>query len=242
MRTPEQKQHILDRLESTRRVENVVSQDNLKKLLDVYENSEKIVKTTGPTTVNYNPNHHGYPEWIKTVEDIITPYIGDHTIYFANFFDVTYPHIIHNDDSSKFYDLYKTVVIPLALWGHTETKFGVFDQCYLDGPVKIRHGGKFKGERRYGERHNKPKVHFNQDLLDNSVLINYTGKDFDKQTWEDNFTHQPYERYHGLSLESMNIWRPSDIIIFDGARLHCAGDFLKQGITRKIGLSIFTCI
>ena len=125
------------------------------------------------------------------------------------------------------------MVIPLEISKPTE--FAIFDQCYLDGPVKLRHGGVPKNKN-----HDKPTTYYNTDLTDNSKLINYTGKDFDPDIWEEKFTHYGIEKFHGLSIESIVKWNPGDIIIFDTARIHCATDFRKQGITRKLGYSIFT--
>ena len=79
-------------------------------------------------------------------------------------------------------DLYKTVVIPMAI--DKPTNFAVFDQCYLDGPVKLRHGGQPKHKN-----HDKPQVYYNQDLLDNSELIGYTGQMFDELLYNKYFTH-----------------------------------------------------
>jgi len=233
-RTTEEKQEILSRLEPTRVYENVISDDLLNKLISFYESSDKTYKSTGPVTVEYMPYsgiyEHKHDPWWLELDSIITDKIGDHGLFATNFFEVTQPHIIHNDDSiNKKPRLHKTVVVPIKI--SKPTKFAVFDQCYLEGPIKGRHGSTLKAD--------KPK-YYNDNLLDNSVLEYYTGRDFDKQVWADNFTHQPYIRYHGLSIESIVTWNPGDIIIFDTARLHCAVDFKSQGIEKKLGYSVFT--
>ena len=71
-------------------------------------------------------------------------------------------------------------------------------------------------------------------------MIGYTGKDFDEEIHNKFFTHLPIERFTGLTIECIVEWKPGDIIVFDTARIHCATDFLKHGITRKLGYSIFT--
>lgn len=229
-RTPEEKQEILSRLEPTHVYENVISDELLNKLIEAYETGEKNHKPTGPITVDYFPYKEEHTEWWIALDNILNEYIGEHLTFATNFFDVTQPHIIHNDDSvAKKPRLHKTVVVPLKI--SKPTKFAVFDQCYLDGPIKIRHGSK--------NDESKPK-YYNENLTDNSLLEFYTNSDFDKQVWADNFTHQPYIRYHGLSIESIVTWKPGDIIVFDTARLHCAADFKTQGIERKLGYSVFT--
>ena len=240
LRTPEEKQEILSRLSPSERHADVVDQSLIDHLLEVYHNSpDKIQKNTGPTVLDYAPDRHGWPDWAQKVDNLISPYIGNHEIYFANFFDVTFPHIIHNDDSIKKKPrMHKNIVIPLWIEGNDHTHFGVFDQCYLDGPVKSRHGAK----KAMGARHDTPQQYYNTTLDNNNQLDYYTHKEFDKGMWEQYFTHQPYVRFHGLSIESINKWKPKDLIIFDGARMHCAADFRQYGVTRKIGLSIFTCI
>jgi hypothetical protein len=35
-------------------------------------------------------------------------------------------------------------------------------------------------------------------------------------------------------------WKPTDALVFDSVRLHCASDFRKLNIQSKLGISIFT--
>lgn len=232
LRTEEQKQEILSRLEPTRVIEDCLPESLHNKLLDAYWTGEKNQKNTGPITVDYFPNKMEATDWWLETKEFITEYIGEHGCFASNFFHVKQPHVLHNDDSVRWVPrLHKTVVIPLEI---TEpTNFTVFDQCYLDGPVKLRHGANLNKKQ-------DSIVYYNQNLLDNSLLENYTGKDFDKDTWDKYFTHIAYERFHGLSIECMAEWKPGSIIIFDTARIHCATNFMAQGIKEKIGYSIFT--
>ncbi len=233
LRTNDEKNEILSRLESTKHYQNVVSQDLMNDLLLAWQSGPKNQKNTGPLTYDYYPNKDEHYDWWKKTDEFVTKYVGEHETFATNFYEVTQPHILHNDDSIRWVPrLHKTVVFPLQIT--KPTNFAVFDQCYLDGPVKLRHGG---------DPNKNPQirnVYYNQNLLDNSVLINYTGADFDKNTWEKYFTHLPYERFHGLSVESIVTWNPGDIIIFDTARIHCACNFSAQGIERKLGYSVFT--
>ena len=68
----------------------------------------------------------------------------------------------------------------------------------MDGPVKLRHCGKPKHKN-----HDKPQVYYNQDLLDNSELIGYTGQMFDELLYNKYFTHLPIQRFTGLTVEQI---------------------------------------
>lgn len=233
LRTEEQKREILSRLEPTRVIKNCLSKSLHSKLLNAYNNGNKNYKNTGPITVDYFPHKEEHTDWYIECKEFITQYIGEHGCFASNFFHVQHPHVLHNDDSVRWVPrLHKTVVIPLHI--SKPTNFAVFDQCYLDGPVKLRHGG---DPSKNVEMRN---TYYNTNLLDNSALLYYTNKEFDKDTYEEYFTHIPRERFYGLSVESIVEWNVGDIIIFDTARIHCAANFLKHGITEKIGYSIFT--
>tara|TARA_B100000927_G_scaffold274383_2_gene253543 strand:+ start:839 stop:1552 length:714 start_codon:yes stop_codon:yes gene_type:complete len=234
LRTEEQKQAILSRLEPTKVYENVVPKDLMSDLLEAWESGPKNHKNTGPVTYDYFPNKEEHTDWWIKTDKFVTEFIGDHWTFATNFYKVDQPHILHNDDSVRWVpDLYKTVVIPLEI--EKPTNFAIFDQCYLDGPVKLRHGGKPKHKN-----HDKPQVYYNQDLLDNSELIGYTDQMFDEVIYKKYFTHLPIHRFTGLTVECIVEWKPGDIIVFDTARIHCAANFLADGIKTKLGYSIFT--
>ena len=52
--------------------------------------------------------------------------------------------------------------------------------------------------------------------------------------------HMKNEWLEGFSVETECNWVPGNVIIFDCAKLHCASNFLDNGIIEKTGLSIFT--
>lgn len=228
MRTQQQKSEILARLQPTQVYENAIDALWLARLKTVWTDSEKNYKNTGPVTVDFWPERQQAPEWWLEFDQLLKSYVGEHGTFATNFFEVKKPHILHNDDNERLWPrLHKTVVIPMEVV--KPTYFAVMDQCYLDGPVKIR------------SRHKPAKrVYYNKDLTDNSVLYNYTGKDFDKSIYDKYFTHQPYDAFHGLSVERIAEWKPGNIIVFDTARIHTACNFLEHGIQSKLGFSVFT--
>ena len=228
MRTDAQKKVITDRYESATVHKNIVNQGFIDYLLNQFHNAEHIEKNTGPVVMNYSPDRNGLQEWFTPVQRFVDNLIGESLIWGSNIFRVEKPHIIHNDDyHEKVYDIFKTVVIPLEI--SKPTNFVVFDQYYLDGPVKC-----FRGYE------NVPETYYNKILTDYSDIVGYTDKPFNKQIYNEYLTHIPYDALHGLTVESIVRWQPGDAITFDMGKLHSAVDFISQGIDYKIGYSIFT--
>ena len=229
MRTLEQKKKITDRYESATIHRGVVNQGLINQLMNQFHTSKDIVeKNTGPIVMIYKPDIHGYQEWIEPVQKLIDNLIGNNTIWSCNIFKVHTPHIVHNDDYlEKVYDIFKTVVIPMEI--KEPTNFIVFDQYYLDGPIKCLKG--------YPEG---IVSHYNETLRDYSNIVNITDEPFDKRIYEEYLTHIPYEALHGLTVEAIVPWQPGDAITFDMGKLHSATNFTEHGIDYKIGFSIFT--
>lgn len=228
MRTDTQKKAITDRYESATLYKGIVNQGFIDYLLNQFHNSKHIEKNTGPVVMNYSPDREGLQEWFEPVQKFVDNLIGESLVWGSNIFRVEKPHIIHNDDyHEKIYDIYKTIVIPLEI--SKPTNFVVFDQYYLDGPVKC-----FKGYE------NVPETYYNKILTDYSDIVGYTDKPFNKQIYNEYLTHVPYDALHGLTVESIVRWQPGDAITFDMGKLHSAVDFISQGIDYKIGYSIFT--
>ena len=228
MRTDAQKKAITDRYESATVHKNIVNQGFIDYLLNQFHNTEHIEKNTGPVVMNYSPDRNGPQEWFTPVQRFVDNLIGESLVWGSNIFRVERPHIIHNDDyHEKVYDIFKTVVIPLEI--SKPTNFVVFDQYYLDGPVKC-----FRGYK------SVPETYYNKILTDYSDIVGYTDNPFNKQIYNEYLTHVPYDALHGLTVESIVRWQPGDAITFDMGKLHSAVDFISHGIDYKIGYSIFT--
>ena len=228
MRTLEQKKKITDRYESATLHKGVVNQGFIDYLLNQFNNSTVIEKNTGPVVMNYSPDREGIEEWFTPVQKFVDNLIGESLVWGSNIFRVERPHIIHNDDyEEKIYDIFKTVVIPLEI--SKPTNFVVFDQYYLDGPVKC-----FRGYE------NVPETYYNKSLTDYSDIVNFTDEPFNEAIYKEYLTHVPYEALHGLTVEAIVRWQPGDAITFDMGKLHSATNFTEHGIDYKIGFSIFT--
>jgi hypothetical protein len=228
VRTNAQKKVITDRYESATVHKDIVNQGFIDYLLNQFHNSKHIEKNTGPVVMNYSPDREGLQEWFAPVQRFVDNLIGESLVWGSNIYKVDYPHIVHNDDyHEKIYDIYKTVVLPLEV--SKPTNFVVFDQYYLDGPVKCFRGWK-----------DVPETYYNKSLTDYSDIVNITDEPFNKQIYNEYLTHVPYESLHGLTVESIVRWQPGDAITFDMGKLHSAVDFKAQDIDYKIGYSIFT--
>ena len=234
MRTVEQKKQITDRYESAKVHKGVVNQGFIDYLLNQYHNSEQIIKykdagSKGPVVMNYSPDRQKYEAWFTPVQNFVDHLIGaDNMVWGSNIFRVEKPHIVHNDDyHEKIYDIFKTVVIPLEI--SKPTNFIVFDQYYLDGPIKC-----FRGYPKV------PESFYNKSLTDYSNIEGFTDIPFNKEIYNEYLTHIPYEALHGLTVEAIVRWQPGDAITFDMGKLHSAVNFNAQGIDYKIGYSIFT--
>lgn len=204
-------------------IENFISQDEVGLLLQTYRDSEKREKSTGPT-VGYLQN-----EITDAIVDRIKERYGDFEVFRVQFFDVTYPHVIHNDAEPEDDLVERAFLLPLWHNGDSDPLFFTFDQWFGLHPAKFFKDGP------------EPKnVVTNTPVYDYKDVEYLTDKEFDKQVWHEHFTHIHRHWLDGLSIEKEFKWRPGNMIVFHRHRLHCASDFRKNGVTNKIGLSIFT--
>lgn len=212
-------------------VEDFLTISDVNHLVNLFETSDteenKIYKNTGPVTLDIKNYLND-----TVVQKIVTKLkdtIGDYEITAGFFFYTNYPHVIHNDDTFELPDsVYRGITLPLKLYGDGTgyPKLCMFDQFYFHGPSKF-----FKGE-----------THI--DTYYNVCLYDYTGVDglVETSLVDDNklFTHLKPTWLEGLSLHSTLEWKPTNLLVFDSVRLHCASDFRQLGYTNKLGISIFT--
>ena len=230
-------QKILDNCSPTLQIENFLSDQALEHLLKIHKNrpdDEKIYKNTGPIASKLPHKSDGhFQEVLSNVEDILNVKVKP---FGGNYFEVTSPHILHND-VPKDHNIIpgKCIVLPLekvyvdeAILPHDEdAKFYIFEQMYFDRPVKCF---KNKQSARKWEKGNEPIFSY-EDVYnlheDNRIPDTTT-------------SHMNQEWLEGFSVETECNWVPGNAIIFDCAKLHCASNFLDNGMQGKTGLSIFT--
>ncbi len=229
MRSTKDKELLVSRFTDVIYVDEFLRPEEITYLIELFDkSSDKIYKNTGPVTsgsIMQDPI-------IEVIAERLQPLIGDFKIYSAAFFNVTFPHIIHNDDEKSLPKTYKAITLPLRLeyaGEHKELpKLCVFDQYYLEGPGKFFNGDK------------EIPTYYNRQIYEYSQVQNKSATAISSDTVNKYLTHLKPKWLDGLSLNSMYEWRPGAAIIFDALKLHCASDFRRQNIISKLGISIFT--
>lgn len=238
MRSNQEIEAISSTLDSPRSIPGFLSDQEIQHLISLFESSDlkndwyegKIKKNTGPITLD----HHLFSDdaCFKDILQRLKTHIGDFEITASLFFQTDYPHIIHNDDTFELPNsVYKAITLPLKLYGDNVSGnpyLCFFDQLYFHGPAKF-----FNGDTDI-------ETYFNKQVYSYENVSGLSNETFRFDTYLKYFTHLKYQWLEGLSLNSCIPWVPGDAIVFDSVRLHCASDFRKQGIRKKLGLSIFT--
>ena len=230
MRTPDQILQIKTTVQDPYEIKNILTVEEVNCLIEIFNNhsaDNKIHKNTGPTTLDLQ-SYINDPIIIKTLS-LIKNNIGPFEITASFFFQTSFPHIIHNDDTFELPDnVYKAITLPLSIEGFSGEypKLCFFNQFYFHGPSKF-----FNGDNSIPTYYNK-QVYDYQDV---SGLVDTPFADNNNY-----FTHLKPQWLEGLSLHSALDWIPGNALVFDSTRLHCASDFRTLGIRSKLGISIFT--
>lgn len=232
MRSEQDKQTIVSNLSNPFVLESFVSADERTALINFFNNSpDRLQKNTGPLTLDVTREQLELPVFANLISRLKEK-LGNFDTFTVLFFYVKQPHIVHNDDSFEFPVCYKGINIPLELEYISEPcglpHLCFFDQYYLDGPAKF-----FNGSREIA-------TYYNKCVYSYEDVHGCTTTQIDQQVKETYFSHLRNSWLTGLSVNSIINWVPGDAIVFDTVRLHCASNFIKQGIKSKLGLSIFT--
>jgi len=228
MRSEQDRQLLKSRFADTICVDNFLTADEVQYLIKSFESKDnKVYKNTGPVTSSIK-----HDDIMSTIVQRLQPFIGEFKVYSADFFNVTFPHIIHNDDQKSLPHTYKAITLPLKLNYRIPTgkmpSLCIFDQYYLEGPAKF-----FNGD-------SDIPTYYNSQVYEYSQVQNKTDKAMDPELVKNYLTHLRPHWLEGLSVKSVHTWRPGSAIIFDALKLHCASDFRRLGIESKLGISIFT--
>ena len=207
-------------------IENALASSKVQFLLDYYYNSNNVIeKNTGPKVL-----------YVKEGEGIIDDIIeklrnqfGNFKVRSAHYFNVSRPHIIHNDDDKNFPRCYKAFTIPLWCNGNDDDiGLVMYDQFYYHGPAKFING----------ETQQSP-VYYNEFVREYTNVDHTTSKLIEDKS---QITHLREHWLEGLSIHKILPWKIGNILAFESLRLHSSTDFVSKGIDQKIGLSIFTTI
>jgi len=225
MRTQQQIEKIKKGQGDPYSINNVV---DVESLYNYYVSNEGNVvqKNTGPKILKVDPTEDLFDSLIKSLKK----QVGDFDVRYMHYFDVTDPHIIHNDDEFEYPDCYKAFTIPLRIYGGSDdVKLIVFDQYYYGGPAKFVNGSDMSDY----------PVHYNKFLTDYNDIEQQSNVELNDAELE-HLTHLQPSWLKGLSINKILPWAIGKALCFDSLALHCSSDFKSKGITRKIGLSIFT--
>ena len=224
---------IKSRITDPYSIEGFISHEDVAHLIELFESQElepnKVYKNTGPITLDITD--YLYDPVIFKIIKKLKEEIGPFEITAGFFFTTNYPHIVHNDDTFELpVGVYKGITIPLKTYGTDRVpKLCFFDQFYFHGPAKF-----FHGDKDIPTYYNKQVYDYTDiDGIADTMLI-------DESTRVTYLTHLKSSWLKGLTLWGTLDWKPTSALIFDSVRLHCASDFRQQGITRKLGISIFT--
>ena len=205
-----------------------VSRQEIDNILEFYFNSNDVIeKNTGPKVLKIEEDNPVLAPIIKRIKNEV----GDFNIRYAHVFDVTAPHMIHNDDVDEYPDSYKAFTMPLKIYGNTDDiSLVVFDQYYYGGAVKFVNGENTDGWQAY----------YNQYLTNYDNVEGTNNRGIDIAFRKKYLTHLKDSWIEGLSVNQVLPWKIGEILCFDSLALHCSTDFRNVGVKRKIGLSIFT--
>ena len=75
-----------------------------------------VQKNTGPKILKVNPTENLFSNLIQSLKEKV----GEFDVRYMHYFDVTDPHIIHNDDEFDYPNCYKAFTIPLRIYGNSK--------------------------------------------------------------------------------------------------------------------------
>lgn len=228
MRTQEQIERIQKTHSEPLQFQNIVSAEQIEELKTHFYNSQDVIqKNTGPKVL-YIDDH----PFVKHITQYLQQFYLPFKVRSAHIFEVSRPHVVHIDDDFKYPDIYKGFVIPLETVGAPcdRAKFVVFDQYYYNGPAKF-----FKGEKE-----DFTEVYYNENITDYTDVYGTVTTEFPQDMKVMLLNHLKPEWLEGLSISAYFPWTIGSVISFDSSALHSASDFTRAGITKKLGLSIFT--
>jgi hypothetical protein len=232
MRTQEEINRIKSRFSEPYSIQNFLTKEDVDHLIQLFNTQQlepnKVYKNTGPITIDITLFLDD--PVVKNIFLKLEQLIGPFELNAGFIFWTNYPHIIHNDDTFEFKDVYKGITIPLSIEGDYTSlpSLCFFDQHYFQGPSKF-----FNGESDIPSFYNK-------QVYEYSEVEGTVDTEFDKDIYQKYFTHVKYKWLNGLSLSNVLEWKPTSALIFDSLQLHAASDFRSLGIKSKLAISIFT--
>ncbi len=179
-------------------------------------------------------------DFAKDVKDIFSgklhELIGEHVLDFFAWQEAINPWKIHAD--LRWYPdklPYKVVLIPIDVVSEQETWKDTYtiafkQRNYLEGNQNTDNRAKGNDDQSKWKRpYDKPGTR---------NLIN--GYSITEQQHKQYFSHMDYAFLEGLQIDNIYKWTPCSAVIWDQDQLHCADNFLANGIKTKRSLIFFT--
>jgi len=63
-----------------------------------------------------------------------------------------------------------------------------------------------------------------------------------QEQWQKYFSHLPYSDLEGITIDQIHKWTPRSLFYWDNTSLHCADNFIGNGIKTKRSLMLFTSL
>jgi len=234
--TDEQVKSMQSMDSSSKTFHNFISDKELGVLQHMIKNIEFPEK--GETS-KYSGASYNDPQGMilkKIFDDKIKNIIGDYELDFFAWQEAIIPWKTHAD--LRWYPdkiPYKVILVPLGVksdqedWKDTYT-VAFKQRDYLQSNQNTGEGKKGNTDQKDWKRPcDQPGMH---------NLVN--GFNISKEDHEKYFSHMPYEWLEGLEIDNMFKWTPGSCVVWDQNQLHCADNFLANGIQTKLSLIFFT--
>lgn len=163
---------------------------------------------------------------------IIRNYLpGQWVVDGGNYFETEVPYRLHCDsgkDTVK--KLYYNIVIPLKLWG---------SPVNVDLNKLIVTDQRWGGDAAFFVKGDPDATNEYNTCVRDYSDIGGTGEEIDQKLLE-LCTHLNPQNLVGFTIKECITWTPGDIILFKRDLIHTTSNWRAAGVTKKLGLSLFT--
>lgn len=245
---------IIKTLSPTKRLENLITSDEVIQLLKIFQKAKKTDNNTAssqlmddllnnddisqPVKMRTRPSDliqcAASLNWDRGVSEILEnklrKVIPDFDIVGGMFYLNNGSFKLHTDSGSDPNSvIYKIFTIPLKFENNMDIYTPVFNQYWLGSAARFERGADLI----------ENNTHQNITNYIDSPIYDLTNKDFDKKDYK-NLSHIPLESLWGFSLESKNKWKVGDVFVIDRAKIHTSCDFSKNKTSPKFFITIVT--
>lgn len=216
------------------RILDPLNQDQLNELIACFENNSKLQEYPGRKFgLDLDPA-------MEIVKPIIDKVLGQNswTVAGGNFFETETGYRVHADTGKEGPEkVWQTFVFPLRFTPKPNVvprfdrvKFLVLNQTW-SGPAAFFLSGE---ETEPNEYNVVVRDYYNEGVGNLDEISSLDG------TLLEHCPHLNMKNFYGLTVDKVFQWIPGTPITFPRNRLHVSSAFPRQGVAKKLGLSIFT--